>query len=212
MLPSSQKLLQALAAGVHRIGEIEILPIALNDRFKLCHFQDAGLLGDAGGGGLRVYDGPAAARDIGSYGEDGSYRYLKAQENLRRGWEMRLSGVDELRLALDEFYPACVGMWLAQCEGRLEVQHLRDKLQRQTGIYRRCQALSDDGLQQLVPATCSASVPCARRILWQIDAHTPLDASPASQCRGIARGVADAEAIPLLCREACNAFVAGCLR
>ncbi len=216
----------AVANGIHRIGEIEIESIDCNDRlkqdddrgiapfqvnaannsFKLCHADDA-----AGGHDLAIHQGPAAARELASYAEDGSYRFLKAQRNLRRGWVMLLESAEDLRLALDQFYPACVGLWLAQRGGSLEVEHLRSKLQRQSGMYQRVRALSDDALQALVPPTCSPAVPCARRILWQIDAHTPLLPSAASSDDGIPAEVAATEAIPLLCREACNHFVAECL-
>ena len=207
----SEKLRQALASGVHRIGEIEIEADVSSDRFKLCHAADMPRRDAADGGGLTVYAGPAAARDLASYAEDGSYRFLKAQRNLRRGWLMLLDSAEDLRLALDQFYPACVGLWLAQRDGTLEVQHLREKLQRQSGMYQRVRALSDEALQALVPHTCSPAIPCARRILWQLDATTPLLPSAASYCNGIPSDIPAAEAIPLLCREACNHFVAECL-
>ena len=207
----SKKLRQTLASGIHRIGEIEIESSVSSDCFKLCHAADMPRRDAADGCGLTVYSGPAAARGIASHAEDGSYRFLKAQRNLRRGWLMLLDSVEDLRLALDQFYPACVGLWLAQQDGTLEVQHLREKLQRQSGMYHRVRALSDEALQTLVPHTCSPAIPCARHILWQLDGNTPLVPSAASHCSGIASDVPAAEAIPLLCREACNHFVAECL-
>ena len=207
----TEKLRQALASGIHRIGEIEIEAIVPSDRIKLHHAADVPWRNAADGAGLTVYQGPAAARDIASYAEDGSYRFLKAQRNLRRGWVMLLDSVEDLRLALDQFYPACVGLWLARQNGTLDSEHLRTKLQRQSGMYQRVRALSDEDLQALVPHTCSSAIPCARSILWQLDASTPLLPSAASHCSGIPGDVAAAEAIPLLCREACNHFVAECL-
>ena len=201
----------ALASGIHRIGEIEIESSDSSGCFKLCHAADVARRDTPGHDGLAVYQGPAAARELGSFAEDGSYRFLKAQRNLRRGWVMVLSSVADLRLALDQFYPACVGLWLARQDGSLEVEHLRDKLQRQSSMYQRVRALSDAALQALVPNTCSGAIPCARRLLWQIDAHTPLLPSAASSCSGLPDDFPAAEAIPLLCREACNHFVAECL-
>jgi len=124
---------------------------------------------------------------------------------------LRLDSVEDLRLALDLFYPACLGLWLARQDGSLEVEHLREKLQRQSGMYQRVRALSDDVLQALVVDTCSPAIPCARRLLWQIDASTALLPSAASNCRGLPDDIPEATAIPLLCREACNHFVAACL-
>jgi hypothetical protein len=211
MLAKTSKLLQALAAGVQHIGEIVIQTRDANGRVDLCHVDDMALSAGTDAGCLTIYDGPAAARSIASYAGDGSYRCLKAQPNLQRGWLLRLYSVEDLRLALDQFYPASLGLWLAQQDGTLEVTHLRDTLQRQSGMYRRAQSLSTAAIQQLVPRTCSPAVPCARRILWQIDAQTPLLPSPASRCSGMPDNVPAATAIPLLCREACNHFVAACL-
>ena len=230
-LASSYKLLHAISHGVHRIGEIEIETIDLNGdekqgdahaphpfkssdsnhRFRLSHSADVAHRGAADAPELSAYYGPAAAREIASYAEDGSYRFLKAQGNLRRGWLLLLDSVDDLRLALDQFYPASVGLWHAWQDGSLEIEHLRDKLQRQSGMYRCVRALSNETLQALVPRTCSSAVPCARRLLWQIDANTQLSPNPASNCRGLPDDVPERAAIPLLCREACNHFVAECL-
>ena len=208
---SSETLRSAIASGVHQIGEIEIRSFDSNGRFKLCHAADVGRLDGSGDDDLTIYDGPAGARDIASEAADGSYRFLKAQGNLRRGWVMLLGSVEDLRLALDQFYPACVGLWLAEQDGTLEVEHLRDKLKRQSGMYQRVRGLSDEALQQLVGQTCSGTVPCARKLIWQLDANTPLLPSAASHCSGMPTGAAAGEAIPLLCREACNHFVAECL-
>jgi len=210
---SCVKLRLALAAGIHRIGEIEIGFETFDsiECFKLCHVADLARRDAPGEFGLSVYQGPAAARELGSYADDGSYRFLKAQTNLRRGWVMVLDSAQDLLLALDQFYPASVGLWLAHQYGSLEVGHLRDKLQRQSGMYQRVRTLSDEALQALVPHTCSPAIPCARRLLWQIDADTPLLPSAASRCRGISEDIPAAAAIPLLCREACNHFVAECL-
>ena len=207
----SGKLRQALATGIHRIGEIEIETNAAIDRFKLFHILDLERSKDLSGASLTVFTGASAARDLSSYAEDGSYRFLKGQRNLRRGWVLSLNSVAELRLALDHFYPACVGIWLAQQQGTLEVEHLRTKLERQSGMYQRVRTLSDASLQALVEKTCSPSVPCAKRLLWQLDAQTPLLPSPASRCKGLFNDLEAAGAIPLICREACNHFVAECL-
>jgi sirohydrochlorin cobaltochelatase len=123
---------------------------------------------------------------------------------------MTLANAEELRQALDHFYPACVGLHLAHQHGTLEVQNLRDKLNRQTGMYRYARTISDAGAQKLVQEVCGPAHQCAKRILWQIDENTPLEESEASQFNGVPGDFAASEAIPLLCREACNHFVAEC--
>lgn len=197
-----------LQSGVHRIGELEIQTDVCNSRYAICHLADTGL----GVGGLQAYEGPSAAREISTYAEDGSYRFTKGQVNLKRGWLMLLANEEDLRLALDQFYPACVGLFIAQQGGTLEMETLRAKLNRQTGMYRFARSISDAGAQQLVQEVCGPAHQCAKKILWQIDAGTPLHDSEASRYNGIPGDVPESEAIPLLCREACNHFVAECRR
>ncbi|MEI8039309.1 MAG: hypothetical protein WCJ14_13040 [Verrucomicrobiota bacterium] len=101
---------------------------------------------------------------------------------------------------------------MATRHGTLEVKNLRDKLGRQSGMYRLARAISDAGAQQLVREVCGPAHQCAKRILWRLDANTPLEHSEASRFNGISGDVPPGEAIPLLCREACNHFVAECRR
>lgn len=199
-----------LQSGIHRMGEIEIQTGLHGHAYVLSHFADRERAGEPSFGGLEHHAGPAAARDISTYAEDGTYRFTKGQVNLKHGWVMSLGSEVELRLALDQFYPACVGLFLAQRGGILEIETLREKLNRQTGMYRFARSISDAGAQKLVQEVCGPAHQCAKKILWKIDADTPLDDSEASRFNGIPGELPAAEAIPLLCREACNHFVAEC--
>jgi sirohydrochlorin cobaltochelatase len=196
--------------GVQRMGEIQIQTNVSNYSFVLSHWQDGKTAGQSGFGGLEFHEGPEAAREISTYAEDGTYRFTKGQVNLRRGWVMALADAEELRQALDHFYPACVGLHLALQTGTLDIQNLRDKLDRQTGMYRYARTISDAGAQKLVQKVCGPAHQCAKRILWQIDAKTPLEDSEASRFNGVPGDFPESQAIPLLCREACNHFVAEC--
>jgi hypothetical protein len=211
MRNSTASLIAAIASGVNRIGEIMIQSNDSNDCFHLFHNADAPLATAADFGGLEVFLGPGEARRISLYTASDDYRFLKAQRNLRRGWLIVLDSPSDLRLALDHFYPAALGMWLSHREGRLQVEHLREKLDRQTGMYRRARIIGDERAQVLVPGTCAAGPGCARRILWAISPTLPLIPSPATTCTGIASGVAESDAIPLLCAAPCNHFIAECL-
>lgn len=204
------ELRKLLRNGTHRIGEIEILTDREDHPYALCHFADVDLVTQPALGGLEVHDSPDAARDICTYAEDGTYRFTKGQTNLKRGWVMVLRDEEQVRQALDLFYPAAVALYLAQQTGKLEVQNLRDKLNRQTGMYRYSRTISDAGAQALVQTICGPAHQCAKRILWQIDASIPLDDSEASRFNGIVGDLQEPKAIPLLCREACNHFVAEC--
>ena len=123
---------------------------------------------------------------------------------------MVLPSLSDLKLALDYFYPAGIGLWKAFSDRSLVIQNLRDKLERQTGMYRSARFISTGGAQKLVKEICGPAHQCAKRILWRIDAETPLEDSEASRFDGIASGLPESEAIPLICQEACNHFVSQC--
>ena len=211
MRDSTAALLEAVRSGVNRIGEISIQSFDSNDCFKLSHHMDASLAALPDHGGLETFEGPSSARQISLFSEDGEYRFLKALRNLKRGWVMILRSGTDLRLALDQFYPAALGMWLSHRDGTLEIENLREKLDRQTGMYRRAKMIHDERAQVLVAATCASGPGCARKILWSISPTQPLIPSPASTCKGRACTVPPESAIPLLCASPCNHFVAECL-
>jgi len=200
----AERLSQAVANGIRRIGQIAILPDTAGAAFALCHIDDEA--GDLAL--LDSHDDPAAARTISTWADDGHYRFTKGELTLKRGWLLRLSSADELRQALDLFYPANVGMHFAALDGRLEVEQLRDKLNRQTGMYRFARNLSDAGAQKLVKEVCGPGHCCVKNILWGLDATTPLEDSEASRFDGVVGDIERTQAIPLRCREACNHFVA----
>src|SRR5688500_1666046 len=88
-----------LSHGVYRFGAIEIQTLLSGD-FLLSHETDRKEAAQEGHGQLEVHRGPEAARDLSTYAEDGTYRFTKGQVNLRRGWVMVLSSIQDLRLAL----------------------------------------------------------------------------------------------------------------
>ena len=199
----TEKLIDAIAQGIRQIGQIAILPDTREAAYALCHLDDLENLD-----GLEVHRDPATARDLSTWAEDGHYRFTKGELSLKSGWLMLLDDADSLRQALDLFYPASLGLWLANESGELEVENLRDKLNRQTGMYKFARNINDEGAQRLVQTVCGPANCCVKKILWQIDSDTPLEDSEASRFDGtLATG---RPAIPLLCREACNHFVAEC--
>ena len=200
----AERLSQAIAGGIRQIGQVSIRPDAAGAAYALCHIGDEGTDPHL----LEIHNGAAAARGLSTWAEDGHYRFTKGELSLKRGWLLRLSSAEELRQALDLFYPAATGVWFAQQDGRLEIEHLRDKLNRQTGMYRFARNLSDAGAQRLVCEVCGPGHCCVKKILWQIDADTPLEDSEASRFDGVVGEIDRKEAIPLLCPEACNHFVA----
>ena len=179
-----QSLLQCcLEEGMLRMGQV-----AFTKDLRVFHVEDAGRTD------LQVYEGPDAAREIARFDDTAQYRPLKTAPNLRHGWELRLSSVGELRLALDFLYPAAIGLWLALLRQELVDIPLRQTLGRQSGMYRVTARITDTQAQDLVRNFCGRG--CLRKILWSLE--------------GLAESQVESRGteIPLLCSEACNLFVA----
>ncbi len=187
MSPVRDFLRRQCDAGDWLIGQIHVSP-----NFELRHVDDATAATP------EVFTRPEDAREIAKYDAAGNYRPLKTAPNLRRGWRLGLADIDALRLALDLFYPAALGTWLAAHRGELRPVALRETLARQTGMYRVTQLLRDDQATELIGKTCERG--CLRPRLWRIDSvDFPADTARES-----------ATTIPVLCVEACNLLVAAC--
>ena len=154
--------------------------------YRLCHIDDAVAEG------LKLYESPRDAREISKLTEDGEYRPLKSSPNLRRGWSLRVANEKELATAMNYLYPSAIVHWHLHREGELEVTHYRQNAARQSGIYKRVQALTDEGVQDAARACCENAV-CLKKTLWDVDKDLPLE---------MERGEGE---IP--CPEPCSIFV-----
>ncbi|MGJ8633198.1 MAG: CbiX/SirB N-terminal domain-containing protein [Luteolibacter sp.] len=206
----SQHVKELIRSGVNQMGQIHIHADLCEFAYALFHIKDEDLATQPAFGGLEHYKNPEKARDISTYAEDGEYRFTKGKINLRRGWILTLDNEEDLLRALDLLYPACTSLFIKHRDGELPIEYLREKLARQTGMYRYAGSISDEGAQKLIQKVCGPAHNCAKKILWKIDPETPLDDSEASRFNGIPSGAPDSLAIPLVCREACNHFVAEC--
>jgi hypothetical protein len=166
-------------------GQVLIRP-ALSTGYHLCHKDD---VEDPH---LKLYDDPRAAREIAKLTDTGEYRPLKSSPNLRRGWELRVGDAHGLVTAVNYLYPAGVVHWYLYREGRLEITDYRENAARQSGIYKRIQRLSDEGVQDAARACCEDAV-CLKKTLWNVDPETALEMD---------RGEGE---IP--CPEPCSIFV-----
>lgn len=146
---------------------------------------------------LVSHGGAIAAREIARCDAAGKFRPLHSAPTMKRGWELHVESLSELRLAFDFFYPAAVGCAAADEAGRLTSTPLRELLGRQTGMYRFTNTISDEQAFEMVKKTCGAKN-CQRRILWPL---TPEQPFPMDEAK------AQTEAIPLLCIEACPHIV-----
>ena len=147
---------------------------------------------DANATNLQSQEDPRVAREISRLTEAGEHRPLKSAPNLRRGWALRPTDARALVVAMNYLYPAAVVHWYLEREGRLEITSYRENAARQSGIYKRVQRLTDEGVQNAARACCEDAV-CLKRTLWDVDDETPL---------AMDRGEGE---IP--CPEPCSLFV-----
>ena len=174
------------AGGEGRVfGQVRVTGVG-DARYVLRHVEDDKTPG------LSVHEDPRAAREISKTTEVGEYRPLKSSPNLRRGWELRVSGARGLTVAMNLLYPAAIVHWHLHREGRLRTTSYRENAARQSGIYKRVQRLSDEGVQDAARACCEDAV-CLKKTLWDVDGGTPL---------AMDRGEGE---IP--CPEPCSVFV-----
>jgi sirohydrochlorin cobaltochelatase len=160
------------------------------------------------------------AIEIAKYDDAGNYRPLKTAPNLQHGWRLELDTLEELRRALDYFYPGRLAVFAAWKSGKLQTTPLRETLNRQSGMYRVAAKISDQQIDDLVADFCRSNGGCLRTILWKRDddgviASTRLPKEKFDpghdQVQAQARpGSAIPATVPLLCQEACNLLIAEC--
>lgn len=197
MRSSTLELSKWLERGGSRVGEVHIT-IRAEGGWVLCHHADVGRPD------LEIHQGVSAARALANLDAAGAYRALKTAPNLRRGWAFVAPTIEDLRKALDAFYPAMLGVWLAHGSGELTPVDLRETLGRQTGMYRVTHKITDPDAQALIGQMCEPTRGCLKTILWQIAPGTPITSLPASKFQ-----LPGGAELPLYCHEACNLLVAG---
>ncbi|MFL6504050.1 MAG: DR2241 family protein, partial [Candidatus Udaeobacter sp.] len=194
--------------------------------FVLSHRDDAAV------DGLQMYRDAKDAIEIAKHDDAGNYRPLKTAPNLPHGWRLELDRIDELRGALDYFYPSRLAVFAAWKSGYLKMTALRDTLDRQSGMYRVAAKISDQQINDVVADFCRSDGGCLRTILWKRDqtgaiASTKLPkekfdpasdqaAAGTSRCdvptaqRAVPTTHSVPATVPLLCQEACNLLVGEC--
>lgn len=185
---------QSLDCGRLLIGEI-----LLGRDFSLRHVSDAG------NPDLKCYSSASDAREICRYDAEGNFRPLKTAPNLKTGWVLETGSLEEMELALEFFYPAALGLWLSALKGTLDPTPLRSTLDRQTGMYRITQLLTDNQALDLVARCCTSGGGCLRTVLWDLKDGVPVASLP-SEKRSL--DFLPPDRIPLICRELCNLVVA----
>jgi sirohydrochlorin cobaltochelatase len=209
-----ERRLEAAVTGPFYFGQI--LVRKTDDGLVLCHRDDAA------GDNLEIFRDAEEAIEIAKYDDAGNYRPLKTAPNLRHGWRLTLKTLEDLRRALDYFYPGRLAAFAAWKNGKLQTTPLRETLDRQSGMYRVAAKISDSQIDDLVGDFCRSDGGCLRTILWKRDARGTVSSTnlrnekfdPAfDQAKALGRPGSPPPAtatIPLLCQEPCNLLVAEC--
>ena len=213
MPDSIEKLLDAALTAPFYFGQIFIQKITTG-RFVLSHRDDESV------DHLQTFRNAQDAIEIAKYDDSGNYRPLKTAPNLRHGWRLELDTLEELRCALDYFYPGRLAIFAAWKRDQLQTTPLRETLDRQSGMYRVAAKISDPELDDLVADFCRSNGGCLRTILWKRDARGTYPSTklpdekfdPRYDQAGMPGrpGSTIPATVPLLCQEACNLLVAEC--
>jgi sirohydrochlorin cobaltochelatase len=191
-----------IAAGCEQIGEIRFR--AIESGFELRHYADAGRPSEE----LK----PVSAEQVRATARldaHGKFRPLKTVPNLVRGWILVVHDIGELRRVLDQFYPAMVGIWASYQSGTLRPVPLRETLARQTGMYAVSRRITDEDADRLAGTFCDSGAGCLKTILWEIREGRKLTSLPPGKFDVSENQTGErARAVPMLCQEACNFFVA----
>jgi 4Fe-4S iron-sulfur cluster binding domain/DR2241 stabilising domain len=222
MSASTDEQLGTSLAAPFCIGQVLVLKSI--EGFVLSHRDDAPRAD------LQLFRNAEDAIEIAKYDDVGNYRALKTAPSLRHGWRMELGTWEELKRALDYFYPGRLAVFAAWKRGQLRTTSLRETLDRQSGMYRIAAKISDAQINDLVANFCRSDGGCLRTILWKRDPEgaiasakltrkkfdpawdqTMASRHPASSA--FAKATADRPTpatVPLLCQEPCNLLVAEC--
>ena len=209
------------AALTDRVCTGEIIVTKTNAGFALSHRDDE-VRTD-----LQKFSSPEDALELAKYDDAGNYRPLKTAPSLCHGWQLELETLEDLRRALDYFYPGRLVVLAAWKNDKLQTTPLRETLDRQSGMYRVAAKISDLRINDLVSDFCRSNGGCLRTILWKRDAAGAIASTklpkekfdPVCDQTSVCsrRPVGDARAshseaatVPLLCQEACNLLVAEC--
>ena len=223
MPDSIEKLLESALTAPFYFGQV-LVEKTTTERFVLSHRDDKAA------DQLKIFRSAEDAIEIAKYDDVGNYRPLKTAPNLRHSWRLGLETLEDLRHALDYFYPGRLAVFAAWKSDKLKTTPLRETLDRQSGMYRVAAKISDLQIDDLVAGFCRSNGGCLRTILWKRDADGAMASTklpkekfdPACEkataanppgSSAFAKATADKTTpatVPLLCQEACNLLVAEC--
>ncbi len=166
------KALVAKASPEQVFGEVLIR--RSGSTFELRHVADRADSSEA----LR----PLAIRELRALAQfttEGNFRPLKSAPGLTAGWRLAVANSAVLESALQQLYPGALADWFSAQSTPVPITDYRAYAQRQTGMYRITQLLSDDAARLTIRATCRPAA-CLKRRLWsvaELDPDAPAEKS-----------------------------------
>jgi hypothetical protein len=167
----------SLRAGVSRTwGQLNITG-ELTDgerRYMIRHEADTDTPTDK----LDTYTDPLDARGLVKHDDRGRYRPLKSAPSLPTGWVFSNMMANDLTATVEQIYPATIENWYLERQGDLDIDHWRETMERQTGIYGVVKTWDrGEGYEHVnwVAEACCDDSQCLKRREWQYDEETDLD-------------------------------------
>lgn len=111
-------------------------------------------------------------RSLAQFTANGAFRPLKSAPDLAGGWRCVIPTESILETALHHLYPGALADWYAAQSMPPPVTDYRAFTQRQTGMYRITDLLTDEQAAQTIRATCAPAA-CLKRRLWSVTGLTP---------------------------------------
>lgn len=114
-------------------------------------------------------------RKLAMFDSAGQFRPLRSAPDLVTHWICSCKTEDELARAIQDLYPGSIPDWYAVQNEVPPATNYREFTNRQTGMYRLTQFLTDAQAAQVIRACCDVRF-CLKRRFWTVDG-LPLDAS-----------------------------------
>lgn len=147
------------------------------------------LLIQSGGGGYRLRHvadrevdftslkrlGISELRKMATFNAAGQFRPLRLSPDLARDWGAECRTAEELWRAVQEIYPGSIPDWHAAQEGHGRPTGYRAFTNRQSGMYRITQLLSDSQAAHMIRACCDPRF-CLKQRLWTVEGLATDDA------------------------------------
>ncbi len=127
---------------------------------------------------LEIRSDPLTARELVKHDDRGRYRPLKTAPTLPTGWTFVDLDGRALAETVEYVYPATIANWYLEQQGKLDVDHWRETMQRQSGIYGLIKTWDrGDGYEHVnwVAEACCDDSQCLKRREWEYDDETTLD-------------------------------------